>query len=296
MKRICVLLAILALALSLGLSMMAASDDAYIIQFPYDEWEDPTDGDPAALPIIMTFGEDGNAKVLDETNSYFGNAAVSDGVVRITYSEETNLFVNYMAKLKFNSVEKNNSARFVRVLYCAQNPSGVENASIMMEDDSAGKRVLIQEKVADTAGHYVLSDIAVLSPAITSRFMDCAHSSIYFTTSKPGGEYIIKAIYFFETREGAENYEYNLDPNETADITTVKPEDVPTTDTTATPDVDTGSVTTEAGTDVITSDNTTDATTPAAKDNKGTVIAVVCALVAVVIVVVVVTVVVKKRK
>lgn len=229
MKRLYICLAVLALVLSFGTATMAASDDAWIIHFPYDEWEAPTDGDPSAAPIIMTFGEGGNGKLLDENNPYFGIAAVAGGVVRISYSEETNLFVNYMAKLKFTEVEGNNKARFVRVLYCAQNPSGVENASIMMEDDSVGKRVLIQEKVANTEGHYVLSDIAVLSPAITSRFMDGAHNSIYFTTSKPGGEYIIKAVYFFETREAAENFDYNLDPDETADISIPEPETQPPT-------------------------------------------------------------------
>lgn len=283
---------IMSLYLAFALSASAASDDAYIINFPYDVFEGPTDGDPSAPPFIMTFGENGNGTLFDETVPMFGNAHPSDGALKIEWAEETNFYVNYMAKIKFTSAISETRPQFIRVLYCANNPVGVENASMLLLNDGTEGRVMIQEKLSDTAGHYVLSDTAVISYDHCYRFMNGIHNSLYINTNKPGGEYFIKAIYFFETREGAENYSYELDPDETAPI---KEKETEPPVTVAPPEV------TDKQTDTqepsITDKETKPVETPS--DTKGpstTVIVIIGIVAAAVIAVVVVTIIVKKKK
>ena len=52
----------------------------------------------------------------------------------------------------------------------------------------------------------MLSDVAVIAGDIPERLVDSAPNNIYFSNMNEGGEYEIKAIYFFETREAAENF------------------------------------------------------------------------------------------
>lgn len=165
---------------------------------------------------VMTFTPDNGSAFLPYAGDrFYGGAEIDEnGNVKITYEEKTNHNVHYMAKIKFNL--KNavpDTYRYMRVLYSAKNPEGTNAVSMFMRNDGGSDIVLMDSNITNTNGEFVLSDTVCMSMPIMQRLSGTQaknvhqHCSLSFTTAKTGGEYIIKAVYFFPSREASEEFE-----------------------------------------------------------------------------------------
>ena len=157
---------------------------------------------------VMTFGPNCSGDIVFSDDLTYGNAQLTEeNTIKIAYSKRTNLYVYYMAKIKFNVGDyASTSLRYVRVLYRAKNPEGTDSVSMLIENDSNGHRYMLQESVVDTNGEYVLSDTALLPLDMLDRFMTKLHNSIILNPKGNDGEYEIKAVYFFASRKSADNF------------------------------------------------------------------------------------------
>ena len=152
----------------------------------------------------LTFGTSGNAKILSGAN--YGNFEITGDSVKIMYAESTNIpGFKYMAKAQFNkSVDYDKSCIYVRTLYRAKNPADVPTVDIGWFNDANGKNTTMLVKGAkDTNGEFVLSDTAVLGKGMAERIKSGRHGSLLVNLAVPGGEYEIKALYFFSSEEAA---------------------------------------------------------------------------------------------
>lgn len=156
---------------------------------------------------MLTFGKAGNAAFL--TGNNYGNYDNSGDDLKIMYAQSTNINgVNYMVKAKFSSpsdYSKNNI--YTRVLYSAKNPDGVDSTELYYFNDSGqGPITLLSKNIHNTNGEYILSETGVLAKKMPERLANGQHGSIIPGVLVPGGEYHIKAIYFFPTREAADAF------------------------------------------------------------------------------------------
>lgn len=160
---------------------------------------------------VMTFGSEGTGTTVD--NAGYGNYVKNDDTdtVDISYAEKTGHGVNYMVQIKFMNKElADKTHKYVRVLYSAKHPEGVnENVSMYMRNNRAGSDIIrLQKNVKDTAGEYVLSDTTLLSADMLKRFAEEGiHNSVWINSTIPGGEYSIKALYFFANKKAADTFE-----------------------------------------------------------------------------------------
>ena len=122
--------------------------------------------------------------------------------MKLEYNSWGGGYAAYMANFTYGIPSA--SYRFGRVEYKATDT--VTDTAIIIENNSTSYRNYLQQKVVDTNGEFVLSDVAVIAGDIPERLVDSAPNNIYFSNMNEGGEYEIKAIYFFETREAAENF------------------------------------------------------------------------------------------
>ena len=162
---------------------------------------------------VMNFGDDAVGSV-NNANASYGNAVVdtASDAVKITYASSTNLnSVKYMAKVKFDySSAISTDSPFLRVLYSAKNPAGSSNVSMYMRADPDPEQIVrIAANIPDTNGEFVLSDTVLLSPYMMERFASKLHNSLMINTLDKDGEYYIKALYFFPTKESADAFEYS---------------------------------------------------------------------------------------
>ena len=152
----------------------------------------------------LLFGTMGNVAV-NRTQAVNGNSTDSHGTLDIVYSADS--FIKYTSKISSNvkdSITSNHN--YIRVLYSASNPVGVENAAFFIEDDKNKTRVLLDGNVTDTNGSFILTDTAYITPAMAEQF-NSGTNSIYFNPLGEDGKYSIKAIYLFATRDEAEAFE-----------------------------------------------------------------------------------------
>lgn len=171
-------------------------------------------------PVVMTFGEDGTGAI--ETGTNYGNAVINNDTdaVDISYSKavQTDVYkYHYMAKLRFgNPAMLPSSYRYVRVLYSAKNPEGCTEASLFVKGDGCGNgEYELQGNLADTNGEYVLSGTTYLPQNFLNRISKTSgarHVSFCVNTAHSGGEYSIKAIYFFPTQADADEFALYVEP------------------------------------------------------------------------------------
>jgi len=155
----------------------------------------------------LTFGISGNGTTLSGSN--YGNYTFNDGegTLDIVYAESTNMKSNYMAKIQFKSAgDYNNDHIYLRVLYAAKHPEGVDSVGMYMVSDHNGATTLVASDVKDTAGEFVLSPTQCLANTQNDRFSSGKHVSFVTDDNTPGGEYRIKALFFFATREEADAF------------------------------------------------------------------------------------------
>jgi len=176
-----------------------------------DEYEEPTSG-----VVAMTFAPESTGITYNGETYGVHEYDPELRALKITYAEKTNLPVNYMAKIKFTaSAPYKSDYRFIRVLYSAKNPEGLTGASMMLRTDARAEVACIVEEIRDTNGEFVLSDTVLLSQYTCDRFAGTGestsrtHNSLFVNTTREGGEYCIRAVYFFATRAEADAFEAN---------------------------------------------------------------------------------------
>ena len=147
--------------------------------------------------LTITFGSGGNATV---TNDNGGCAAVtSDNTLKLTYHELWSGYgAFYGCGLAFPQTDETFDYAYARVEYKAK--SAVETSLIFEAGDN---RHFAAEHVTDTNGKFVLSETVALSQDMAYRFSHGLGGFLYASTAQTGDEYEIKAIYFFQTREEA---------------------------------------------------------------------------------------------
>ena len=162
----------------------------------------------------LKFGETGNAVAATDDPSWGNNYATAN-TLDIIYAESTNVGgAKYMAKIK--PLEKNTTSkdqRFMRILYSAENPEGIEKVSMLLHCDSGAdpvRRLLISDSVTDTNGLYALTEPILITELMAERFSKTIFNTLIFNASEEGGKYSIKSIYFFDTREDAEAFSANV--------------------------------------------------------------------------------------
>jgi len=156
----------------------------------------------------LKFGA-GEAGTAARDEASWGNSEDTDEGLVISYLEQTNFAnVKYMAKVKSAKRDYTKiNERYIRVLYSAVNPEGLEKASMLLKCDRAiGGCILLTDSVTNTNGKFELTEPAYMSELMAERFYGSIHNSLIINAANPGGEYVIKAIYFFETREDAERF------------------------------------------------------------------------------------------
>jgi len=138
----------------------------------------------------------------------WGKSEATEEGLEITYLEKTNFTgVHYMAKVKSNVRElTDESQRYIRVLYSADHPDGLEKASMLIRCDKGGDTILLSDNVVDTNGEFVLTEPAYMTELMAERFMNTIHNSLIVNAANDGGKYTVKAIYFFNTRADAEKF------------------------------------------------------------------------------------------
>ena len=169
----------------------------------YGDAPDASDANYSAL----TFGKSGNVKFF--TGENFGNYESTDDSVKLLYADSTNITgFKYMAKVSFKyKSDFDRTAIFVRTLYRAKNPSDVPEVDIgWMNDANPKNTTLLVKGAKDTNGEFVLSDTSVLGKGMADRLASGKHGSILVNLGVPGGEYEIKAIYFFQSEEAANSF------------------------------------------------------------------------------------------
>jgi len=175
----------------------------------YEYYGDSADDYSSASMSALTFGKNGNASFA--SGATFGVYSVNneDSTLDITYAQSTNFgkYVHYMSKLKFRTSSYDANNIYTRILYAADNPNGVTDAKFYLQDDASNEIVCVANNVNDTNGEFVLSDVNCLSSSMPSRLTSGLHCSLYTNVHIAGGEYRIKAIYFFPTREAAESFD-----------------------------------------------------------------------------------------
>jgi len=181
----------------------------------YEYYGDSSDSVSAgSVYSVMTFGNAGTGAVVTGTDYGTNNVNFSDNTVDISYAESTNAGVSYMAKVKFlDTADYDGSHVYVRALYSAKNPEGVEGASLLIRNDKIHEVICLEKNLTDTDG-FVLSDVTKLPDDMKHRFdgtgdySSTIHNSVIVNHIREGGEYRIKALYFFPTRAAAEAFEY----------------------------------------------------------------------------------------
>jgi len=199
----------------------------------YEYYGDTPDPDTVNY-YRMGFGYGGNGTTLDGDTYGVHSFNNETKALELTYAEKTNVNnVGYLAKIKFkNNAEYNSNMPYMRVLYSAENPEGIEHASMYLWTDAHHYTFLLKEDIKDTNGKFVLSDVALLNEEATNRFAGTGsysapiHNSLFINCTKPGGKYSIKAVFFFGTRAEAEAFVYDDSPSkitvEGVDITKYK--------------------------------------------------------------------------
>jgi len=208
---------------TLEYNTMSSNADFYIkeiaffgsVKQAYDYYGDSYSADNGKYSA-MTFGDEGTGELV--LGDRYGNVALdpADNAAVITYTEGgSNIGMYYAGKLKMTeSGTTGIDQTWVRVLFSAKNPEGVDNADMFIRNDKVVTDVIrLVEDIPDTGGEYILSDAVKMPYDMTGRFSGqgpyggTLHNTFFVNTKAKGGEYRIKAVYFFSTKAGADNFE-----------------------------------------------------------------------------------------
>lgn len=172
--------------------------------------DEPYSDTPPINYTAMTFGTEGNSEIYRD-NASLGTSHDTKDTFVITQGTKMRAGsvpnVEYMANVRTintNVISKND--KFIRVLYSAKHPEGIEKASMAIVAYSDDSKVLVSGNIVNTDGKFVLTEPCYLNTTISNRFNNRTNNALFINSTGEGGEYAIKAIYFFNTREDAENF------------------------------------------------------------------------------------------
>lgn len=98
---------------------------------------------------------------------------------------------------------------YVRVMYKATNPSADTSVKMLLCNGGTGAEVTVLSDSVTTTSAWTLTDPVEVSDTLMNRFGSTTGSysnSIFIPTQNTGGEYQIKAIYFFKTQAEANSF------------------------------------------------------------------------------------------
>jgi len=190
----------------------------------------------------MTFGTGHDSGSILQGDNYGVNELnFDDYCVDISYANSTNMGVKYMAKLKFiDSKNISRENKFMRVYYSADIPANASSVDFTVRNDGGGEKITVAKLTSDTNG-YVLSDTVEVPDIMMQRFSGTGsysstiHCSFMFSGTGTDGLYKIKRVYFFPTKESADNYvptdemgfELLINGNPIENYKIIVPEDTP---------------------------------------------------------------------
>ena len=203
-----------------------ADADSYYKDKPASEVTDiPVEAEPER-PVNLTpatlDGELGQFKVLtllkgDGLGEWSYDEATG---VKLHYTSDGSYGGNYRMMFRFTRWDTlPEYYNYVRVVYSAKNSSSeTDKVSLVIVDPKTGEKAVLKDEVANTNGEYILSDTAYISDAMIDRLAGRGsyssgpshnyqlHCSLAFGSDVGGGEYYVRNIYFFNTKEGAEAF------------------------------------------------------------------------------------------
>lgn len=152
---------------------------------------------------VLCYGENGTGNGLEHHA-----LMMTDPDRAITALYQDFMGAKYMCRLLFKTANTySTDYKYMRVLYSATNPEGVDSVSMKVYNNGNGNDyVEIEPNVVNTDG-YVLSGVAEIpeTSGIGTRFTTAGSvNTLTFGATAEGGTYKIKAIYFYETLEAAE--------------------------------------------------------------------------------------------
>ena len=196
---------------------MTSSSDIFIKEIAFFSTQDMAYkhyGDSAGAfveKISMRFGNTGNAKGYsesDDVNGVYEYDMLQNAVVLKYTADPTDPSMgNYLFNPMFHEAGKvSSSYAFVRVLYSAENPQGADKVRMSIRLDSRPNISVTWDQISSTDG-YVLSEVRMMPLDLIQSLADGKHVSMHFQSTVQGGEYRVKAIYFFKTKTDANAFE-----------------------------------------------------------------------------------------
>ena len=192
---------------SIYLFKTAKDADAFVVPVA----EAPDEETEALDYKKLSFLTGGNYVIYGSGSPSYGNWEVDEdtGVVAVLYgSGVTEKQTRYMIKPKFDTAgyyEK--EYKYMRVLYSATNPEGVESVDMKLRNDGYGSFNTIASNITNTNGEFVLTNTYTMPDHMTERYENNLHMSFMFSTLEEGGRYLVNAFYFFKTQEDADNFD-----------------------------------------------------------------------------------------
>lgn len=120
---------------------------------------------------------------------------------------------NYRMMPKFVTASSlSEEFKYARILYKATNAEDEPGkVSIYLRNNGAwgNDYILFEDDVQNTNGNFVLSDTAAVSKTTIDRLNLPYHMTLYFDAKKDGGEYYVRSIHFFKTKEEADAFDPN---------------------------------------------------------------------------------------
>ncbi len=170
----------------------------------------------------MYFGPGGNAHVRYDLDKCGESEYVAEEcAVEIKYADETSFAgFPYIAKVKFNNTGKiTEDKKFVRVLYKSNSSDDDATVDFRIKCDATGAEAAFASVKSNTNGAFELSDTVELPAEIVNRLgglngVSANHVSLIASTTSQAttDTFLIKALYFFDSEESANNADIYILP------------------------------------------------------------------------------------
>ena len=155
----------------------------------------------------LTLGTNGSCAYTNTKNTNY-TPDVATNSIKINYSGETVMewaSTRYLIKVKFPSEKLlDSSYKYVRIAYCAANPTGESSVDLVLRTDGTDENDIIAATVTAATDGFVLSDAIELNTQLLNRWINGNHNSLFFKTATDGGEYYVYGIYFFDSMTEAQ--------------------------------------------------------------------------------------------
>ncbi|MBO5295063.1 MAG: hypothetical protein J6B71_07475, partial [Clostridia bacterium] len=196
--------------ISLGYTSILGNSDFYIAEITFFESKEAAyayygDRESAVTVTNMRFGYYGTNGMITSNDRTAYNIDEIEGTVNIQYASD-GLYGKYCVEPKFAEaglISEEHS--FMRVLYSAQNPTGVSTVTLTVASPANGEKVEANG-ISNTNGAYVLTPTMQMSDHLVSRFANGMHLAMNFSATTSGADYRVKALYFFKTKAEADSF------------------------------------------------------------------------------------------